>query len=36
VKEMSSDTEFNGGVLEGESSQDVELISATVGGLNYP
>jgi|APFre7841882724_1041349.scaffolds.fasta_scaffold01592_7 hypothetical protein len=36
LKEMSSDTEFTGGVFEGESSQDVELISATVGGVNYP
>jgi hypothetical protein len=36
IKEMSSDTEFTGGVFEGESSQDVELISATVGGVNYP
>jgi len=35
VKEMSSDTDFNGGVLEGESSWDAELISATVGGINY-
>jgi hypothetical protein len=36
LKEMSSATEFTGGVFEGESSQDVELISATVGGVNYP
>jgi hypothetical protein len=35
VKEMSTDTEFVGGVFQGESSDEVELISATVGGIAY-
>jgi hypothetical protein len=36
VKEMSTDTEFSGGVLVEENSDESELMSATVGGIPYP
>jgi hypothetical protein len=36
VKEMSTDTEFSGGVLVEENSDESELMSATVGGITYP
>jgi len=36
VKEMGSDVEITEGQVEEESSYTDELISATVGGINYP
>ena len=36
VQEMGSDVEITEGQVEEESSYTVELISATVGGVNYP
>ena len=36
VREMSRDTAFAGGMFQEEFSDEVELLSATVGGATYP